>query len=106
MFLAGVGVFTVFSFQCGVSQNPSQLIAFRALQGVGGALLIPETGPKMVRDAREGDVHHRVVEHRHGEGEAHRQQDDDLLPGVLPFESEHPHLLRLASDGASAPISG
>jgi EmrB/QacA subfamily drug resistance transporter len=43
MFLTGVGVFTVFSFLCGVSQNPSQLIAFRALQGVGGALLIPGT---------------------------------------------------------------
>jgi EmrB/QacA subfamily drug resistance transporter len=43
MFLAGVAVFTVFSFLCGVSQNPGQLIAFRVLQGVGGALLIPGT---------------------------------------------------------------
>jgi EmrB/QacA subfamily drug resistance transporter len=43
MFLSGLAVFTVFSFLCGVSQNPSQLIAFRALQGIGGALLIPGT---------------------------------------------------------------
>src|SRR2546427_13139280 len=38
MFLKGVGVFTVFSFLCGVSLNPSQLIAFRGLQGVGAGL--------------------------------------------------------------------
>src|SRR5262245_66697360 len=43
MFLTGVAVFTVFSFLCGVSQTPGQLIAFRVLQGVGGALLIPGT---------------------------------------------------------------
>src|SRR5881397_1584239 len=35
MFLTGVAVFTLFSFLCGVSQTPGQLIAFRALQGVG-----------------------------------------------------------------------
>src|SRR6187200_1338525 len=43
MFLTGVAVFTIFSFLCGVSQTPGQLIAFRALQGVGGALLLPGT---------------------------------------------------------------
>jgi EmrB/QacA subfamily drug resistance transporter len=43
MFLAGVTVFTVFSFLCGLSQTPAQLIAARALQGIGGALLIPGT---------------------------------------------------------------
>jgi len=43
MFLTGVAVFTLFSFLCGVSQTPGQLIAFRALQGVGGALLLPGT---------------------------------------------------------------
>ena len=43
MFRTGVAVFTLFSFLCGVSQTPGQLIAFRALQGVGGALLLPGT---------------------------------------------------------------
>src|SRR5919201_452397 len=43
MFLTGVAVFTLFSFLCGVSQTPGQLIAFRALQGIGGALLLPGT---------------------------------------------------------------
>ena len=43
MFLSGLVVFTIFSFMCGISSSASQLVAFRALQGVGGALLIPGT---------------------------------------------------------------
>jgi EmrB/QacA subfamily drug resistance transporter len=43
MFLTGLSVFTLFSFLCGISQNSGQLVAFRALQGIGGALLIPGT---------------------------------------------------------------
>jgi len=43
MFLAGLAVFTVFSFLCGLSATPTQLIGARALQGIGGALLIPGT---------------------------------------------------------------
>ena len=43
MFLSGLTVFTVFSLACGLSQTTGQLVAFRFLQGVGGALLIPGT---------------------------------------------------------------
>lgn len=43
LFLTGVTVFTLASLACGLSQDPSQLIAFRALQGVGAAMLIPQT---------------------------------------------------------------
>ena len=43
MFLAGLTVFTVFSLACGLSTTPTQLIVARALQGIGGALLIPGT---------------------------------------------------------------
>ena len=43
MFLAGLTVFTIFSLACGLSTSPTQLIVARALQGVGGALLIPGT---------------------------------------------------------------
>jgi EmrB/QacA subfamily drug resistance transporter len=43
MFLAGLTVFTLFSLLCGLSQNSGELVAFRALQGIGGALLIPGT---------------------------------------------------------------
>jgi EmrB/QacA subfamily drug resistance transporter len=43
LFIAGVAVFTLTSLACGLAQDPAQLIAFRALQGVGAALLMPQT---------------------------------------------------------------
>ena len=43
MFLTGLAVFTLSSLACGVSANTAQLIGFRALQGVGAALLMPGT---------------------------------------------------------------
>jgi EmrB/QacA subfamily drug resistance transporter len=43
MFLAGLSLFTLASFACGLSPTSSWLIAFRALQGIGGALLMPGT---------------------------------------------------------------
>ena len=41
VFLVGIGLFTVASVWCGLSPNPTQLIAARTVQGVGGALMIP-----------------------------------------------------------------
>jgi EmrB/QacA subfamily drug resistance transporter/prevent-host-death family protein len=43
MFLAGLATFTLASLASGFSATSGQLIAFRALQGVGGALLMPGT---------------------------------------------------------------
>ena len=43
MFLTGLTVFTFSSLLCGLSQSTTQLIASRALQGVGAALLMPGT---------------------------------------------------------------
>jgi EmrB/QacA subfamily drug resistance transporter len=42
-FLAGLTLFTLASLACGLSQTTGQLVAFRALQGVGAALLMPGT---------------------------------------------------------------
>src|ERR1051325_4205798 len=41
MFLLGLSVFTLASLACGLSQSTGQLIVFRAVQGVGAALLMP-----------------------------------------------------------------
>ena len=41
VFLVGVALFTLASVWCGLAPNPAQLIAARALQGIGGALMIP-----------------------------------------------------------------
>lgn len=41
VFIAGIGIFALASLLAGVAQTPEQLIIFRALQGLGGALLAP-----------------------------------------------------------------
>ncbi|TYB60569.1 DHA2 family efflux MFS transporter permease subunit [Nonomuraea sp. PA05] len=43
VFIAGMIVFTVASAICGAAQEPWQLIAARAAQGVGAALITPQT---------------------------------------------------------------
>ncbi|MFF1448406.1 MFS transporter [Streptomyces sp. NPDC058274] len=43
LFIAGVALFTLASLACGLAQDPAQLIAFRAVQGLGAALLMPQT---------------------------------------------------------------
>ena len=43
MFVIGLGVFAVASLLCGIAPNIGFLIAARALQGIGGALLVPQS---------------------------------------------------------------
>ena len=43
LFAIGLAVFTLASALCGFAQNANELIAARVLQGVGGALLVPQT---------------------------------------------------------------
>jgi len=43
MFMSGVAVFTAASAACGFAPSPGWLIAFRAVQGVGAAMLMPQT---------------------------------------------------------------
>ncbi|MEA2629485.1 MAG: hypothetical protein QOJ10_1945 [Chloroflexota bacterium] len=43
LFAIGLAIFTVASALCGLAQDANQLIAARVLQGVGGAVLTPQT---------------------------------------------------------------
>jgi EmrB/QacA subfamily drug resistance transporter len=43
MFLSGLAIFTIASLACGLASSSGELIAFRALQGIGAALLMPGT---------------------------------------------------------------
>ncbi|WP_165034663.1 MFS transporter [Candidatus Protofrankia californiensis] len=50
--LGAVVLFTAASALCGAAQSPDQLIAFRAIQGVGGGMVLPE-GTKVPKEMRE-----------------------------------------------------
>jgi EmrB/QacA subfamily drug resistance transporter len=43
LFLVGLTLFTLASAACGLAQSPAQLVGTRVLQGIGGALLTPQT---------------------------------------------------------------
>ena len=43
MFMGGVTVFTASSAACGLAPSPGWLIGFRAVQGLGAAMLMPQT---------------------------------------------------------------
>src|SRR6516165_9335538 len=43
MFSSGIAVFTAASAACGLAPSPGWLIAFRAVQGLGAAMLMPQT---------------------------------------------------------------
>jgi EmrB/QacA subfamily drug resistance transporter len=43
MFLGGIAVFTAASAACGLAPSPGWLIGFRAVQGLGAAMLMPQT---------------------------------------------------------------
>ena len=43
MFITGIVVFTIASAACGLSPSAGALIGFRAVQGVGAAILMPQT---------------------------------------------------------------
>ncbi len=43
VFFAGIALFTVASVACGLAPSAGYLIAFRAVQGLGAALLMPQT---------------------------------------------------------------
>lgn len=43
VFMIGIAIFAVASVLCGLAPGPLSLIAARALQGIGGALLVPQS---------------------------------------------------------------
>jgi EmrB/QacA subfamily drug resistance transporter len=55
VFLIGVAWFAVASLLCGLAQTPWQLVAARAVQGVGGALLTPGSLSLIQSSFRHGD---------------------------------------------------
>lgn len=61
IFVAGVALFALASMAAGFSQNPAQMIAFRALQGLGGALLAPSALSLVLTIFKEGQERNRAL---------------------------------------------
>ncbi len=49
VFASAIGIFTLGSFLCGISSNIHVLVAFRVLQGCGGAMMVPVGRLTLVR---------------------------------------------------------
>jgi EmrB/QacA subfamily drug resistance transporter len=43
LFIGGIAIFTLASAACGISQSAAEVIAARAIQGLGAALFVPQT---------------------------------------------------------------
>jgi MFS family permease len=60
VFLTGVAVFTLASLACGLSWAPIELIAFRFIQGIGAALMVPQV-ISMIQLCYGGDARARAL---------------------------------------------
>ncbi len=54
LFVAGLALFALSSLLCGIAWSAGSLVAFRALQGLGGALLAPAALSLLMTTFREG----------------------------------------------------
>ena len=61
MFIYGLGLFTLASLAIGVSQSPAWLLTFRAIQGVGAAVLAPSTLALLSTHFAEGPERTRAL---------------------------------------------
>src|SRR4051812_7015539 len=61
MFIAGLGLFTIASVAIGLAQSASWMIAARALQGAGAAILAPSTLALLSTSFEEGPERTRAV---------------------------------------------
>jgi EmrB/QacA subfamily drug resistance transporter len=56
VFASAIGIFTLGSFLCGVSSNIHVLVAFRILQGCGGAMMVPVGRLTVVRTFAKSEL--------------------------------------------------
>ena len=61
LFVTGLAIFTASSLLCGLAWSEGSLIAFRAVQGLGGALLAPAALSILMTTFREGRERNRAL---------------------------------------------
>src|SRR5919206_490002 len=61
LFMVGLGAFALFSLACGLAQSSGMLIAFRALQGLAGAILSPSVFSIVSVTFKEGSERNQAL---------------------------------------------
>ena len=61
MFMAGLVLFSAASLACGLSQSDTQLIVFRAIQGLGAAVISPAALAILTTTFREGEERNKAL---------------------------------------------
>src|SRR5579862_1222201 len=61
LFLVGLALFSAASLACGLSQGEGQLIAFRAIQGLGAAIIAPASLSLLTTTFAEGEERNRAL---------------------------------------------
>jgi EmrB/QacA subfamily drug resistance transporter len=61
LFMIGLGAFALFSLACGLATSSGMLIAFRALQGLAGAILAPSVFSIVSVTFREGSERNKAL---------------------------------------------
>jgi EmrB/QacA subfamily drug resistance transporter len=61
LFMVGLGAFALFSLACGLATSSGMLIAFRALQGMAGAILSPSVFSIVSVTFREGSERNKAL---------------------------------------------
>jgi EmrB/QacA subfamily drug resistance transporter len=61
LFMVGLGAFALFSLACGLATSSGMLIAFRALQGMAGAILSPSVFSIVSLTFREGSERNKAL---------------------------------------------
>lgn len=56
VFASAIGLFTLGSLLCGLATNPQMLVAFRILQGFGGAMMVPVGRLTLVRTFAKSEL--------------------------------------------------
>ncbi len=82
MFVAGLALFSLSSLLCGFAWSSGSLVAFRALQGLGGALSLPAALSLLMTTFAEGRERNRALG-IYGAASGSRRPRAALLGGVL-----------------------
>src|SRR5436190_22847041 len=61
LFMAGLVLFSAASLACGLAQTDTQLIAFRAIQGLGAAVISPAALAILTTTFREGEERNKAL---------------------------------------------